>query len=292
VKFLIVGTVSNCSLKLHRDLSRIHSALKPIGSTETFLVESDSTDLTVEKLNELSLNNQFFNFISMGNLKPDIPERIERIRFCRNRYVEYIRSNIAEREWDYVVVADLDGMNSAVSVKGVRKSLDLLKIHDSVFSNQTFGYYDLLALRCPNWVTGNFKKEIYEREELQSDSTEKFTLIERIKIFLTKDKIRREFIYKRMRVIPKSRAPIMVESAFGGFGIYKSEIFKFFNYDPVNSDEIGECEHLALHARCRENGYSLVVNPALINNHVNSYNLNKLFLVRLLRHLKKKTSKK
>ena len=292
MKFLIVGTVSNCSQKLDRDLSRIQSALKPIGSIETFLVESDSTDLTVEKLNELSLNNQLFNFVSMGNLKPDIPERIERIRLCRNQYVEYIRRNIAEREWDYVVVADLDGMNSAVSTKGVRKSLALLKIHDSVFSNQTFGYYDLLALRCPNWVTGNVITEVYKRIERQSESTEKFTLVKRIKIFLAEDKIRRELIYKRMRIIPKSTTPIMVESAFGGFGIYKTEIFKIFNYTPVNSDENGECEHLALHARCRENGYTLVVNPAMINNHLNSYNLNKLFFVRLLRHLKKITSKK
>jgi len=287
MKFLLVGTISNCGDKMNRDLLRVYSALQPFGSIETFLVESDSVDQTKFKLNELAAKDESFKYVSMGNLKSEIPERIERIRFCRNQYVKYIRKNISKRNWDYVVVADLDGMNSAISPRGVRSSLELLKTHNAVFSNQTFGYYDLLALRCPSWVTSNLIKEVYESLEYMPKSKTKFPLFAESEIFLAQDKVRKEIIYKRMRVIPRSGLPILVESAFGGFGIYRSEIFKLFNYDSIKPNELGECEHLALHARCRENGYSLAINPAMINNHINAYNLNKLFIVRLLRNLKK-----
>ena len=81
---------------------------------------------------------------------------------------------------------------------------------------------------------------------------------------------------------------------FGGNNLFylSPKIFKFCNYDPVLPNEFATCEHIALHARCAEKNYLLAINPALINNHINPYNLNKLFSVRLLRYLKRILNKK
>ena len=149
--FLLVGTVCNVEKKLISDLSTLERAIGQLGNLEIFLVESDSTDATVATLQNLSTRKSGFDFKSFGNLKPRFPKRTERIRFCRNAYVDYIQTHLKQRKWDYVIVADLDGMNSAITKKRIKNSLKRENEWDVCFANQTLGYYDLYALRADNW---------------------------------------------------------------------------------------------------------------------------------------------
>jgi len=106
-----VGTVSNVSHTLEGEVLRVYKALQRFKHISWFLVESDSSDNTSKILKNLQANYENFEYVELGNLKTTIPDRIERIRFCRNQYVNFIRAPLHRVEWEYVVIADLDGMN-------------------------------------------------------------------------------------------------------------------------------------------------------------------------------------
>lgn len=288
--FLLVGTVSNVEKDLISDLSRIERAVRRIGDLEIFLVESDSTDATLTTLENLGLEKSGFGFKSFGNLKAKLPKRTERIRFCRNAYVDYIQTNLLQRKWDYVIVADLDGMNSAITEKRILNSLKKENEWDACFANQSLGYYDLYALRADNWVERDCFDELKELQEARVFRKKyRNSILDFLSTFLHFDRMRREVIYKRMKRLKGDLVP--VKSAFGGFGIYKPEIFKKVDYGKCNSGEISECEHLDLHHKCLQYGFRLVIDPQLINNRVNPYNLNKFTIIRFLREYRKYRSR-
>jgi len=285
-----VGTVCNVEKKLISDLSTLERAIGQLGKLEIFLVESDSTDATVATLQNLSTRKSGFGFKSFGNLKPRFPKRTERIRFCRNAYVDYIQTHLKQRKWDYVIVADLDGMNSAITKKRIINSIKREKDWDVCFANQTLGYYDLYALRADNWVQRDCFYELKEMQEASAFLKQyRNSFLDFLSAFLHFDRMRSKVIYKQMKRLKGDLVP--VNSAFGGFAIYKPEVFQKFNYAKSNSVEESECEHLDLHYKCLQHGFRLVIDPKLINNHVNVYNLNKFTLVRFLREFRKYRSR-
>lgn len=285
-RFLLVGTVSNVEQKLPGDVGRILGSLKKIGRVDTFLVESDSKDNTLRVLKELGSKDKTFGYESMGELGQEIPNRVERIRFCRNRYVEYIRKNYSVTPWDYIIVADLDGMNSAITPKKITSSIRKSSRWDACFSNQTFGYYDLYALRAKGWVEADCFEELDKLKELAPFTQKwKSSLIGFFSAFMHFDKLRDQAIYSMMRFLRGDLVP--VESAFGGFAIYKPEVFLKFDYSSSGESLKGKCEHLDLHAKCVASGLNLLIDPKLTNCHWNEYNLNRIKVVRFIREFKK-----
>lgn len=286
IRFLLVGTVSNVETKISGDLRKILNSLKKIGSVDTFLVESDSNDRTINVLNELKIAYKSFEYESMGNLRQKIPNRIERIRFCRNRYVEYIRKNYKSKSWEFIVVADLDGMNSAINSRKIEGSIKNSLKWDACFSNQTFGYYDLYALRCKGWLELDCYEILAHLKEANPYLKKwKSTFVEFLSSFMHFDKLRVRAIYSNMRILRGNF--IQVESAFGGFAIYKPEVFLNFDYTLINKSAKGHCEHLDLHARCIGVGLNLMIDPKLTNCHWNEYNVNKFKIVRFMKEFKK-----
>jgi len=279
-KILVVGTISNASKKFTRDMRKIDKVFSKLSFVDYFLVESDSNDDTLERLAKFESEYDRFSYTSMGSLLQQIPNRIERIRYCRNVYVEYIRNNQFKSGWDYIVVADLDGMNSRISTKGVEDSLRKMKSWDGLFANQLFGYYDIFALRCKNWVEENLIETLRRLNLPQLDN--RFPLIQ----YFRGQRIRQKILYSKMKVIARGEAVIEVQSAFGGLGIYKPAIFTQFDYSRAGETLLDECEHITLHKKCIAHGWALGINPMMINSWFNEYNLNKVIFVRVLRDLK------
>ena len=284
-KILVVGTISNASKKFVKDMRKIDSVFTKLALVDYFLVESDSNDNTLEILAKFQSEHDRFSYTSMGSLRDEIPNRIERIRYCRNVYVEYIRNNLFDSGWDYIVVADLDGMNSRISTKGIQDSLTKMKNWDGLFANQLFGYYDIYALRCKNWVEENLIETIRKLNLPQLDN--QFRLIQ----YVRGQRIRQNILYLKMRVIPRNAAVIEVQSAFGGLGIYKPAIFTQFDYSREGETLFDECEHITLHNKCIAYGWTLGINPRMINSWLNEYNLNKVIFVRVLRDVKRMATK-
>ena len=285
MEILVVGTVSNSTSDLQKDLSRINKSFKNIGNLHFFIVESDSKNNTTQVLQNLSkiLN---LKFVTLGNLKKTFPERIERLRFCRNIYVEEIRKTYKNyKKWDYIVVADLDGVNKSLTYKSIKSCFQSTE-WDACFANQTFGYYDLYALRADKWLNENCFSILNDLKLRQGVKIEKKSRILRFILnFYYSDKLRKKAIYNKMLRINKYSPWIQVNSAFGGLAIYKIDLFLKFNYDFMNLEREIYSEHIDFNYKCVQNAANLFINPRLINCHYNEYNLNKIWLIRFLRSL-------
>jgi hypothetical protein len=184
------------------------------------------------------------------------------------------------------VVADLDGMNSAISSIRMNKAINNSNNWDVCFSNQTFGYYDLYALRSKGWVENDCFAELSNLKKM-SPFSQRYdnSFLDFLSAFKHFDKLRVQAIYSKMHKLKGK--PIRVESAFGGLAIYKPEVFLSFDYSTISDSSYGNCEHLDLHSKCVNSGLNLYIDPKLINNNWNEYNLNKFIIIRFLKEYKK-----
>lgn len=247
-KILIVGLVRNCESQIEKEFNIINAAFSDAKTLSWLVVESDSEDATVAALEKLKSKNHF-DFISLGKLSSTYPKRTERIAKCRNHYLDEIRFNKKYIDYDFIVVADLDGVNSKLTQSAVRSCWKIKPKWDACFANQSTAYYDIFALRHKIWCpTDCFET----RDFLMKHGTSKF-------------KARQSAILSKMIKIETDEEPIEVHSAFGGLGIYTRNSLILAEYDGLNSKGEEICEHVKLHSQMRENGSKLYIVPSLIN---------------------------
>jgi hypothetical protein len=279
---LVVGTVSNVSKSINQEIYRLKRALSDVKKIRFYLVESDSTDSTISELSILKSTLDNFDFLSLGSLKETIPDRLDRIRFCRNKYIDFIRSCNLENCPTYTIVADLDGMNTAISKTGVKSCFKRLD-WDVVTANQTFGYYDILALRKDGWQEVDWTEEYkLAKEALVLNKINHFKIMCGLRKFLYFESLKHRLVYSKMKIIKKRSNWISVNSAFGGLAIYKTEIFHRYNYSKEFYSV--ETDHVSLNRKIVKAGGKIYINPMLINSHFNEYNLNRMLLFRLTRN--------
>lgn len=260
---LVVGTVRNASKFVTSDISRIMQALDPIIPTVAFIVESDSNDDTVEKLTTLSATDSRVQFVSLGNLEPLFPERLERLKHCRNVYLEQIRNNPIYGDCDLVVVVDLDGINTAISEDKFRLALETKIKWDVLAANQSGPYYDILALRHPYWSPNSFIQEM-----------------EWLSPFLGKKAAWQHSLGDRMIKINPSLPPIEVDSAFGGLCIYKRWILEKFDYSNDTPTAVADTDHVILNRKAKADGALIYIHPGLINSKWTTHSLDAIPVIR------------
>ena len=284
-KAVLVGTISNVAGSLRADLTKVLNALSTFELVQIFLVESDSIDSTLSVLEDLHREIESFNFVSLGDLRSDIPDRIYRIRHCRNVYVQRVRKIIESADIECVFVADLDGMNSKISSKAILSSFQR-DDWGAVLSNQRGGYYDVLALRHPTWCPQDVLVDLrHEQSLIDNTDLPRRSFLRRASRRAEYDRARKKAIYSKMIRIKHYEDWIEVKSGFGGLGIYKSELFEHFDYSLLEGDLDFESEHVAFSKRITDAGYKIFINPKMINNHFNTYNINRFILVRQIREL-------
>jgi hypothetical protein len=284
---LIVGTVRNISAKLQRNLFILEKAFDRFNQVDFFLIESDSTDNTIEELNKLSQRHSNVNFVSLGKLEFEFPNRVKRLAHCRNKYISHIREEYKSQNWDFIVVADLDDVNLKLTKTSVDSCFNSEIQWDACTANQSFGYFDLYALRAKYWLDVDYMDELAWRNSLHGELLE--NSLNKFQSYLERDRYRREIIYSRMKKIHPNTNWIKVESAFGGIAIYKPAVFLDCDYTPTSQITEYQCEHVNLHEQMQGKFPGIYINPAFINSHWNEHNLNRLFLVRLYRHLRRVT---
>ncbi|CAN2170525.1 hypothetical protein MCEGKSH29_00044 [Candidatus Nanopelagicaceae bacterium] len=282
-KLLVVGTTRNCGATLEKNVKRIVQACKDFDQVTFYFVESDSEDNTRAVLSKLESKYANFKYISMGKLNVLIPDRVERIRYCRNKYIDFLkkRQNSPER-FDFVMVADLDKVNSKLSRKSVVSCFTTKINWDACFANQSFGYYDLYALRAPGWINHDIFKELRTAfSRIDANDGKWSSLVQ----YFQRDRLRKVHIYENMRRFPSHHSWIKVQSAFGGAAIYRADVLSNTDYSAIDlNNEI--CEHVDLNMKLHNKGKNLFINPQFINSNFNEYNLNRITLIRYLRALK------
>ena len=248
---LVVGIVKDIEKSLSKDIKNISKALSFFKEVHWFLVESDSSDNSKKALFEAKNANNNFDYVSIKILDKSYSFRTERLAIARNKYLSHIRDRIDTSEFPYIVIADFNLLNNKLSMESVISSWSRTD-WDVVTANQSSRYYDIWALRHPLWSPN----DCWEQHEFLK------------KYIKTPEVVNSYSLRSRMIKIPKDSDWIAVDSAFGGFAIYRSSfLLNDVNYEGTN--DVGNiiCEHVPFNRKIKELGARIFINTNLINAH-------------------------
>ncbi len=256
-KIVICATVKNEEKNLVKFFKKVDSLISSFEEYYLIFVLSDTSDNS-ENLIDDYLKNRKGNLI-IKNFDNQI-NRIEKLEICRNEYLEFIRKKNEINFYDYLIVMDVDGVNNILNDKILNKSIQKEK-WSAIFANQKFFYYDIFALRINNLINENFILKI--KKDFQNniyDQPKKNILNNLTKFF---------FINKLFK-----ERYMEVNSAFGGFGIYKLNIILEFNY---HSNSGINCEHVKLNEDISKKYGGMFIDKLLINSYgINKHSINGL----------------
>ncbi|WP_422688473.1 hypothetical protein [Candidatus Planktophila versatilis] len=254
-EILIVGICRDVGEEIANDIRRLKESFSDFKKVYFYIIESDSKDNTVAILTDLSKEFSNFDFVSLGKVQPQIPDRWSRIAYLRNLCIAEFLKSEKYVHCNFVVVSDLDGVNRELtpsSVKAVFERSDWA----ACFANQSGHYYDIFALRHPTWSPDDCWKH---EKVLRSRGVNPI-------------RARELAVYKRQIKIRPNSNWIEVDSAFGGLGIYKREFLTNALYESRDSNDELVCEHVSFNKGVSRNGGRLFVVPAFINFKLNGHN--------------------
>ena len=210
---LVTGIARDVARIIPRELKRIEKELQNIFEIIYLLViESDSKDNTKQVLDDMKYKKNNFNYISLGKIENILPGRIERLTFCRNAYIKEIRENALYKDIDFIAIVDFDIKNNRLELNVLKELINEPR-WSAIFANQTGLYYDIYALRKKGWVENDCFDE-YKKFSMNMKSQNAKELA----------------IWSKMIKIKKDSPLIPVDSAFGGLGIYRRNVFINFDY--------------------------------------------------------------
>ena len=244
---LIVGLARNSGKAIGQDIERLKRACRIFQRTHIFVVESDSTDDTLAHLEQLSARDPAFRHVSLGALRTQHPLRTDRIAQCRNRYLDELAQFPGYADVDYVLAADLDGINNLINEQALLSCWQAPTPWDMCAANRRNYYYDIWALRHPDWCP--------------QDCWERFA---RLRPQIGNENAFQMAILGPMVRIPAHLPFIEVESAFGGLAIYRKAALLSSRYRGLTSHGEEICEHITLHEQMRAAGHKLYINPAMV----------------------------
>lgn len=247
-EILIAGPARNNADTLATEVGTLLNSVVGFKMSYCLVVESDSTDNTLSSLEDLKKLIPSFDYISLGQLAKKMPRRTERLALARNRILEEVRNNPKYASVDYVVMADLDGINRSITREKIEACWELAELWDVITAVQSDRYYDIWALRHPDW-----------------NPIDCFTQRSRLELVIGKEAANNLAVKAKQVVLP-SLGIIEVDSAFGGLGIYKRDALLAGRY--IGLDDAGNeaCEHISFHTDLRKAGYRIFINCALVNS--------------------------
>jgi hypothetical protein len=251
LKVLVVGVVRNVESTLLKDVKKFKEVLAGFNRIQIFVVESDSTDNSIGVLKSLKSQDESFDFETLGKLEQMIPDRTTRLAFARNRYLEEFETRDDYLDVDLLIVADFNNLNKKLNRASVESAFS--ESHWSVrTANQSGPYYDIWALRHPIW-SPNDCWEVHE-------FLRRYNTFPELALYAA--------VNSRMIRIPKNAKPLAVQSAFGGFGIYKRSavIGKRYSGSDYSSGR-PVCEHVPFHKSIWDEGHVIEIYPKMINMH-------------------------
>jgi hypothetical protein len=266
VEIIVVGVARNCARTVRREIERLRSAFGAARRTQFLVIESDSSDGTAAELEALSSKIDGFAHSSLGSLAGSIPRRTERIAYCRNEYLSQLLGKRAYAEASYVAVADLDGVNGRLDRHGIASCWGSNIDWDVCTANQEDFYYDVWALRHPQWCPNDCWKTYRS-----------------LVAVLGPNQALEVAVHSRMVHLDTPMDLIRVISAFGGLAIYKKPVLLHARYCGLDHDGAAISEHVPLHESISAAGYRIYVNPGLLNASSTHHAWSKKWPARLVR---------
>jgi hypothetical protein len=241
MKSIICGTARNIESFWESTKNSLELLIDALDDYILVIIESNSSDSTLQCLQKWSLNDSRKHIISLGHLSEN--SRTKRIAYCRNSYMEFLEVNKYFDNFEYMIVVDLD---DAIKIeKNIKTQLDSCfdkNDWDAIASNRRGRYYDVWALRS---------KELgctFDCWEMIDKPTQFYNG----KYLLTRHDRINEFVRRFQKIITEWT---VCESAFGGMVLYKTKKIRNRKYDGSTT-----CEHVSFN-----NGLVILLNPSLIS---------------------------
>ena len=248
----IVGVVRNGGFGLVHTLDRIADLRKRIPESRVIIATDNNTDGTDLVLSEYADQTSDTQIIRLDEQLATIAERVERIAAARNATLSKIFGD--PRPFALTLILDLDGPNSTLKADDVLHSIQRPLNWGGIFANQKEAYYDLYALRCNGWCESDVWQQIHNAKN---------SLLYRKR---RREALVASLVYDRQYQIPLDTPPIPVHSAFGGLGIYRTDLLRGLKYTIYDCNEKLTCEHVLLNQAIRKRGAKLFIDPRLLNS--------------------------
>ena len=266
-KVVFAGVARDCQQYLPQALAGIERLSSQFNDSAYVFVENDSKDSTKSIFQSWGKNKNNFHLINVDGIG-QIPIRTMRLELARNVYVEYIRNNAVLATYDYLVILDMDDANvNGTSTNKFIEAIDFLSAentHAGVFSNQIGTYFDMWAFRHPKLCPKDPWEEVLDYAHAHR---------------VTDEIAYEETFKKRITSLNSTGGMLEVDSAFGGFGVYKLN-YALQNKNPylgtkvkvlfdengiVNICRLQMCEHVHFHEGIKNIGGRLFIKQDLIN---------------------------
>lgn len=247
-EILYAGTARNVAQFIEKEIQFLRLCLGQFKKAHGLIIESDSSDDTLIKLEKIKANIPNFQYISYANLTKKMPKRTQRLAYCRNRIIQELRDNPAYVNVDYVAIADLDAVNVDLTPQKIAQCWDVKEDWGGITANQRELYYDIWALRHPDWCPTDCMQQIKRLQKFCDEKT-----AHNLAVWA-----------KNIHIAPEVGL-IPVDSAFGGFGIYKRDAYLAGEYEGIDSNGDQVCEHVSFHQKLCDAGHKIYINAALIN---------------------------
>ena len=265
---LIAGCVRDCAPHLPALFRNIEALRGLFDFSEVLLLENDSLDDSVSCIR--SYANTFEGVFALGfpNLAEQIPVKTIRLAHLRNTVLAWQQSRGSWSDLDLLVVLDMDNVNTAPwNLSAIAMSLRWWWQQADgagLFANQDGPYYDLWALRHPQYCPDDVWAAIARLHGQHPELSDRQLL---------------DAVYtKRTFELDPRSSPLEVDSAFGGLGFYRARWLE--RAEPFYSGEQPlawdgphgrrwwrwqRCEHVCFNLALRRVGGRLWVAPSLIN---------------------------
>jgi hypothetical protein len=238
---------------------RVDELRKCFEDSAVLFVTNDSHDDTSKTLHEWSATVSDASIISLDGLSYAIKSRTDRLAMARNLcLLEFRRSLERGRKYGLLVILDLDGVNAGV-VTGSAFTDAIQAAPDDwggLFGNQRQAYYDIWALRHQKWCPNDCWQEVARAMRYIPRGMRTFA----------QRKLIKQYVFDRQVLISAREAPISVDSAFGGIGIYKTKLLSGKWYSGRDGDGREVCEHVGFNLQLRSAGAKLYILPSLLND--------------------------
>jgi len=237
---IVCGCTKNSGLYIQKHLSLLYSMSPLFEKFKMVIYENDSIDNTREILEEFKKTHVLFDFVS-EKLNSNIRTQI--LAHGRNTLLKYVSG------YEYMIMVDLDDVIATFKPSQL-KYLFQETGWDALFANCIGKYYDIWALRInrDTWTPEcPFQVIDYDCWEMAQQYKSK------------------RVISQYQIQIPIHKNLIQVDSAFGGFGIYRVNKIKKAKYQGIKNNKI-ICEHVEFHNELIKNGARLFICPKFLVN--------------------------
>jgi len=246
---VFAGVARDCAAHLPGVLENLERFAALYESAAFVFVVSDSADDSRSILERWLADGRAGRVIDLGVLEDRLARRTERIAYVRNAGLDAIRQS-PWSGYDHLVGAGLDDVLAPpIAAGGFAQAgawLDAASSRAGVLANAAPRYYDIWALRHDRWCPNDCWHPIWGRPDAETFEAAKF----------------RE-VFTRQIAIPPALAPIAVQSAFGGLGIYRLAAALAGRYCGIDDQGRDISEHVPFNAAITRQGGQLHIFPAL-----------------------------